>query len=177
MRPGAARPLRPVPVTPICRATASRIRRLGSVPAIGQLDCITALMDEAMMVGAEHHEVGNVRGAAASPVLDMVGVQKPGVAAPGKPAGPIPGLERPSERRRDGPGPPTHGQRPSVTFEDPDDRRITPQASDRLWKQRWAVLEVGALHDFVGRQRLGVDMDDDLARVRDSCHRRMVCRQ
>ncbi len=64
-------------------------------------------MDHPMVPAAEQHEVVEPGRPAVGPVPDMVNVAAPRVAA-GEPALTVPRLQRPPQRRRDGPGLPPH---------------------------------------------------------------------
>src|ERR671915_974113 len=120
-------------------------------------DPVAALVDEAVVVGAEVDEVGQVGAAAACPVVDVVGVQIAALRAAGEAADGVAALERASERRRHAACATADRQRPAVALEDAHQAGVTAETAGGLGMKRSAVLELaGAL--LVASEGGGVDV-------------------
>jgi hypothetical protein len=126
-------------------------------PAGAPFDRVAALVEEAVMVGADVDEVRQVRSPAPRPVVDVVGVQESPLGAAGEAAGAVATLQGAAERRRHASALAPHGQGSAVALKDPHHVRVAGQAARSLGVQRRPLLEL-ARAVLVVDQRGGLDV-------------------
>ena len=125
------------------------------------LDGVAALVDEAMVLITEKHEVLEARLAAVRPVLAVVGLQMAAALAAGEAAGVVVAcLEEPAERGWHRAAAAADADREAVALDLRHDLGVAAEPAGRLGRDQRAVLELGAAA-AVGGERGGVDVDDD----------------
>src|SRR5947208_13702778 len=92
-------------------------------------------------------------------------MEKARMGAAGKPAAVVAAAQSASERRRNRPLSAADRQRTPASFDDPDDRPVTTQPTRCLRGDRRAAAKLTAILNAIARQRVDVDVDDDLARI------------
>ncbi len=126
-------------------------------------DLIALLVHRAMVATAQQAEIGKRRGAALSPVAQVVPLAHPHTASR-EAAAPVPLLERAPEGGRNGPGPrPDLHDAPSVVVPHHHPARIAGQTPRRFRGNVRAVLEDGLPRLIRIGQRRCIDMDHHLA--------------
>ena len=125
------------------------------------LDPVPALVHEAVVVEAEQHEVPEARLPAVRPVHPVVRLEVAAALAAREAADvAVACLEQAAKRRRHGASPTAGAHREPVSLDLCDELRVAAQPPRRLGRDDRAVLELGAAA-AVGRQRGGVDVDDE----------------
>jgi hypothetical protein len=126
------------------------------------LDREPALVDLAVVVATQCHQVRQVGASAMRPVLDVVGVHAPTCATPREATAAVAGVERPAQRCRDGSRLSPQRQRPAGALDHRHQAGVAGQAPRSLRRQRRAVLGLAATGGVIGHEHLRVDVDDHL---------------